>query len=93
MITYKEAFTIAKSRRSDIDRCFEYEKGWSFGSRDDENYVGGYGHMSVNIANDTGQTYATTYFLMFFKAGEILRAFDIDPETGEPVKHYKRENL
>ena len=23
---------------------------------------------------------------MIFKAGEILRGFDIDPETGEPTK-------
>lgn len=86
MITYEDAFRIAKSRRMDIDRCFEYEKGWSFGSKEDENYVGGYDHAPVNIAKENGKTYQTTYFLMIFNAGEILRGFDVDPETGEPTR-------
>lgn len=86
MITYEDAYKIARSKRGDLDRCFEREKGWSFGSRDDENYVGGYDHAPVNIAKADGRTYAMSYFLMVFHAGRILKAFDIDPETGEPIK-------
>lgn len=70
MITYEDAFRIAKSRRMDIDRCFEYEKGWSFGSKEDENYFGGYDHTPVNIAKENGKTYQTTpvFLLILYRA-------------------------
>lgn len=86
MITYQEAFEIATTKRDHIDRCFEYERGWSFNNKDDEKYDGGYGHTSVCVSRDNGQTYATSYFLMIYRAGKLLKGFNVDPETGEPVK-------
>lgn len=88
MIAYEKAFEIAKTRRENIDRCFEYERGWSFSSKDDENYVGGYGHTAVNVVKADGRTYVTSYFLMIFNPGELLRGFDIDPETGKPTREF-----
>lgn len=42
MITYEEALKIAKEYKSNIDNCTEFERGYVFGSTEDEKHIGGY---------------------------------------------------
>ncbi|MCR5596457.1 MAG: hypothetical protein K6G12_11455 [Lachnospiraceae bacterium] len=54
MIIYEEAYRKAKEIRPDINLCTEYENAYVFGAKEDENYIGGYGHTPVVIIKEDG---------------------------------------
>lgn len=56
MITFEEAYKIAKNFKSNIDNCTEYENGWVFSCYDDDNYIGGWGHTPVVILRNGQKT-------------------------------------
>ncbi len=72
MISLDEAISIAKKERNNLDLVVEYEKGYVFSSKDDEGYIGGYGHTPVVILKDGKHTDMAGF--MFNDPGkEILR--------------------
>ncbi len=75
MIAYKVAYEKAKELKKDIDNVMEYDNGWDFGSRDDENYDGG-GHASGVILKKDGKAINMPQFVVN-GTGEHIRDFDI----------------
>lgn len=76
MITYEEAFEIAKQLKKNIDCCTEYENGFLFACYDDANYEGGAGHTPVVILKKDGRAVNMPYFVLRGTGAEI-RSFDI----------------
>lgn len=56
MISFEEAYKIAKEVKPNTDCYYEYENGWMFGSNADNGYVGGYGHTPVVVLKKDGKT-------------------------------------
>lgn len=54
MITLEEALEIAKTRRSNLNQVFEYEKAYIFSHTDDSNYIGGFDHSPVVVLKEDG---------------------------------------
>lgn len=54
MITYPEALTIALKRKPNTDHCTEYKSAYVFTPKEDQYYIGGYGHTPCVILKDTG---------------------------------------
>ena len=54
MITYEEALEIARTRRTNLNQVFEYEKAYVFSNTDDSNYIGGFGHTPVVVLKEDG---------------------------------------
>ena len=72
MITYEEALAKAKSLKPNIDNCGEYEKGYIFGSHEDDESFGGDG--PVVILKETGEA---VNILEFEDSGKLIHEFDI----------------
>ena len=70
MITYEDAVKTAKEIRADINRCFEYEKGYVFSNVEDENYIGG-SHAPVVIVKETGKAISMPQFVIDGTGEEI----------------------
>lgn len=76
MITYEEAFEIAKERKDQIDNCTEYENAYVFSYTGDGNCRGGYGRTPVVIMKENGRI-ATLPELIARGTGEEIRSFNI----------------
>ena len=55
MITYEEALEIAKTRRTNLNQVFEYEKAYIFSHTEDANYIGSFNHSPVVILKEDGK--------------------------------------
>lgn len=73
MVTYEEAYKKAVELRPDIDYYTEFEKGWLFGARADEEYDGGAGHTPVIIVKASGKVVNAPTFYMVIGPGKILQ--------------------
>ena len=71
MINYDEALEIAQKYKKNINRCIEYEKGYAFGSSDDDGYEGGYGHTTIVVLKDTGDVTRMPEFVVNGTGKEI----------------------
>lgn len=81
MTDYRQAYETAAKLRPDIDYGTEFEKGWLFGARDDENWDGGAGHTPIIVLKDSGKVVNAPTFYMQIGPGKILREdFKIDPD-------------
>lgn len=76
MISYEDALKTAKELKPDIDGCTEYEKGYVFGSTNDENFDGGAGHTPCVILKSDGSAVSMPYFIMH-GPGEEIRSFEL----------------
>ena len=76
-ITYDEALKIAREHKDNINNCIEYETGYVFGTREDSNYIGGYGHTPVVILKADGTITSMPEFTDMDR-GEILREFTVE---------------
>lgn len=75
MITYEEAFKKAKELKPTIDNCTEYENGYVFACKGDDNYDGG-NHTPCVILKDNGKAVAMPVFVMR-GTGKEIKSFDI----------------
>ena len=75
MITYEEALKKAKELKPTIDNCTEYENGFVFACKDDDNYEGG-NHTPCVILKESGKAIPMPVFVMQ-GTGEELKSFDI----------------
>ncbi len=75
MITYDEALKKAKELKPTIDNCTEYENGYVFGCKYDDNYEGG-NHTPCVILKENGKAVAMPYFVIQ-GAGKEIRSFDL----------------
>lgn len=73
MVPYEEAYKKAAELRPDIDYFTEFERGWLFGARKDEDFIGGAGHTPVIVVKDSGKIVNAPTFYMQIKPGEILQ--------------------
>lgn len=73
MITFEEAYKIAKVLKPNIDGCIEYEKGYVFGCQDDDHYEGGQGHSPVVILKKDGKAIPMVVFVGLDSSDEIRR--------------------
>ena len=55
MVSLEEALRIALDRKPNINICVEYNDAYYFGSTDDENWDGGYGHTPRVVLKKTGE--------------------------------------
>lgn len=76
MITYEEALKKAKEFKPNADNCTEYENGYVFGSGDDDNYVGGYGHTPCVILKANGKITSMPEFVIK-GTGKEIRNFNL----------------
>lgn len=75
MITFDNALKKARMLKPNVDNCTEYERGYVFGSSEDDGYVGG-GHTPVVILKQTGDAVNMAYFVSY-GSGEEIREFAI----------------
>ena len=73
MITLTKAIEIAKNERDNLDLVVEYENGYVFSSKDDEGYVGGYGHTPVVVLKKNGKIADMATFMFSDPGDEIMR--------------------
>lgn len=71
MITFEEAYKIAKEIKPDIDGCTEYEKGYVFGCQDDDRYEGAPGRSPVVILKENGKDIPMIVFVHMDPSDEI----------------------
>ena len=76
MITFEDAWEIAKQRKNEIDNCTEYENAYVFGFTGDNNQIGGYGHTPVVVMKEDGSVTNMPEFVIN-GAGEEIRSFII----------------
>lgn len=75
MITFNEALETAKTVKQNIDTCIEYENGYVFGAKEDDNYIGG-NHTPVVILKKDGKAVTMPYFICK-GAGKEIKTFDV----------------
>ena len=76
MISFEAALQKAKEMKPMIDNCTEYENGFVFGCRDDDNYIGGYGHTPCVILKQNGKAVPMSAFIAS-GTGKEIRSFDL----------------
>ena len=76
MITYEVAYEKAKELKPSIDNCTEYENGYVFGCKSDDDYIGG-GHSPCVILKEDGKAVTMPYFIGKVGAGKEIKSFDI----------------
>ena len=77
MVDFEKALKIIRERRPDVDQGVEYENGFMFSSKADEEYEGGYGHTALVVLKDSGKI-IPMYEFSTNGAGELIREFDIN---------------
>lgn len=80
MITFEEAYKKAKDLKPNIDNCTEYKKGFIFGSHEDDDYEGGYGHTPVVILKKDGSSTDMPYFIGKIGTGRKIREIPLPKE-------------
>ena len=76
MISFEDAVKIAKQYKKNANTCIEYERGYSFGSTEDNDFVGGYGHEAIGIMKDDGRV---LYMHSFIDADPGKQIGDVMP--------------
>ena len=76
MITYEVALKKAKEVKPKIDTCTEYENGYVFGCKTDDEYVGG-GHVPVVILKEDGRAVNMPYFIIKIGTGQEIGEFEV----------------
>ncbi len=72
MITYDEAYKIAKEKKEAINKVIEYENGYVFCHTEDAKWDGGAGHVPVVILKADGKAVTMPYFLFQVGKGEKI---------------------
>jgi hypothetical protein len=75
----EEAYLKAKELKENIDNGIEYENGYLFGCKDDDNYIGGGGHVPIVILKEDGKAVDMPYFLTH-GAGKEIRSFEVSKD-------------
>lgn len=66
MVTYEEAYKIAKSLKNNIDKCFEYDVAYMFASSEDDDTIGGDGPCV--ILKENGRAISRIHLFDFYNA-------------------------
>lgn len=75
MLNYEEALSVAKSKKSKINKCIEYNKAFAFSYEDGVCRDGG--DSPVVIMKDTGEAINFIEFAIM-PDKEVVREFDIE---------------
>ncbi len=63
MISFEDALAIVKPLKENVNTCIEYENGYTFGSTEDADSFGGWGHSPVVILKDSGRAVDMVTFI------------------------------
>ena len=63
MISFDEAITIARQHKGNINTCTEYERGYVFGSTEDDAFIGGLDRQPIGIMKEGGQVLSMIAFI------------------------------
>ena len=77
IISFEEAYAIAKEEKPNIDHCYEFERGFSFGNSKDPLSIGSPEYEPVVVLRKDGKTVNTTCFLMYMGAGKFIREISL----------------
>ena len=75
MLTYEEAYAIAREKKSMINYCTEFNNAYAFGYDDGQYHVGG--DSPIVILKDTGEDFNFIDYAIRDGGGKIIREFDI----------------
>ena len=78
MISFREAFIMAKVQDQEIDSCIEYENAYIFAGGYDE-MMGGWECEPVGVLKDSGRIFSMTE-LDVIDPGRQIREFMIDDD-------------
>lgn len=76
MVSYEEAYNIAKKLKTNIDGCIEYENGYVFYNINKILAVGGPGLTRCVILKSSGKAIPFNEFIIM-GTGKEIREFDI----------------
>lgn len=75
MLTYEEAYAIAKRTKSRINYCIEYNNAYEFGYDDGQMHKGG--ESPVAVMKETGEALNFISYAIMPGGGKIIREFEV----------------
>lgn len=75
MLTYEQALDIAKSKKSKINYCTEYNNAYAFGYDNGSRSVGG--DSPVVVMKDTGEALNLVSYAVKPGGGEVIKEFEV----------------
>lgn len=75
MITFEEAYKIAKTYKPIIDGCDEFRECYVFGYSGDDDYIGG--HEPIVVFKKNGEARDLSYAVAKMKMGRFIREREV----------------
>lgn len=78
MISFDDALAIVNPLKENVNTCIEYENGYTFGSTEDSDCFGGWGHSPIVILKDSGRAVDMVTFIESGPGSEIRPLWQFD---------------